>query len=161
MPARPEIKAARFSQGATCLGVYRKTELLGYVWLCFETYEEDEFRCTYVLAEPESSVFDFDLYIFPEHRMGIGFAAIWHGANEYLHGRAIRTTFSRISRTNVASRRAHARLGSVCMGSAMFFKAWTFQLMLSNLPPYFHVSISESVRPKIRLKKPRQAHSTV
>ena len=26
-----------------------------------------------------------DIELMPEHRMGIGFMAIWHGANAYLH----------------------------------------------------------------------------
>jgi hypothetical protein len=71
MPARPEIKASRFDQGAVCLGVYRTQKLIGYVWLCFDRYEEDEVRCTYELTQPERSVFDFDLYVMPDHRMGV------------------------------------------------------------------------------------------
>ena len=47
MPARPEIKESRFAQGARCLGAFRKDRLIGYVWLAFGGYEEDEVRCTF------------------------------------------------------------------------------------------------------------------
>ncbi|MDP1534625.1 MAG: hypothetical protein Q8L92_13715, partial [Rubrivivax sp.] len=98
MPAREDIKAARFDQGARCLGTYRKDKLIGYIWFSFGHHEEDEVRCDYELTAREQSVFDFDLYVLPEHRMGIAFMAIWHGANEYLHQRGIRYTFSRLTR---------------------------------------------------------------
>ena len=118
MPARTDIKASRFDQGAVCLGAYRKNKLIGYLWFCSHGYEEDEVRCTYELSQPQTSVFDFDLYVMPEHRMGIGFMAIWHGANAYLHERGVRYTFSRLTRSNLASRRSHAHLGWECVARA-------------------------------------------
>lgn len=151
MPARPEIKIARFEQGAICLGVFRKEKLIGYAWFCFKTYEEDEVHCTYVLAVPDQSVFDFDLYILPEHRMGIAFAAVWHGANEYLRARDIRYTFSRVTRFNLASRRAHAHLGCKCVGKTLFLQVWRVELMLATLAPFINLSWSINSRPKLRL----------
>ena len=152
MPARAEIKQSRFDQGAVCLGVYRKEELIGYIWFCFDRYEEDEVRCTYVLAQPENSVFDFDLYIFPQHRMGIGFMAVWHGANFYLHERGVKYTFSRLTRFNVASRRSHARLGWKCAARAVFLKAWHGEVMLASVFPYIALTWNPSRRPLLRLK---------
>jgi len=151
MPARAEIKSSRFDQGAICLGAYRKDTLIGYAWFCFKAYEEDEVRCTYELAEPERSVFDFDFYILPEHRMGIGFLAIWHGANEYLRARHIRYTFSRLTRFNLASRKAHAHLGWKRVGRAVFFQAWKLELMLADRAPFVFLSTPGGKRPRLRL----------
>lgn len=151
MPARPEIKSSRFDQGAICLGAYRKDKLIGYAWFCFNAYEEDEVRCTYELTEPDRSVFDFDFYILPEHRMGIGFLAIWHGANEYLRARNIRYTFSRLTRFNLASRKAHSHLGWKCVGRAVFLKAWRVELMLADVAPFAFLSWSGGHRPRLRL----------
>lgn len=151
MPARPEIKAARFDQGASCVGVFRSEKLIGYAWFCFNSYEEDEVRCTYELAEADQSVFDFDFYIFPEYRMGTAFLAVWQGANEYLRARNIRYTFSRMTRFNEASRRAHAHLGSKCVGRALFFQAWHVELMVATLFPFVFLSWSEKHRPRLRL----------
>jgi hypothetical protein len=160
MPAREDIKALRFEQGARCFGVYRKDKLIGYIWFCFDRYDEDEVRCTYELAVPERSVFDFDLYVLPEHRMGIGFMAIWHGANEYLRGRGVRYTFSRLTRFNIASRRSHARLGSRCVGRTLFMKAWRVELMLADVAPFAaltwapHQRVSMRLAPVVLLEAP-------
>lgn len=149
MPARADIKALRFEQGATCLGVYRKGELIGYVWFCFGRYDEDEVRCTYELAAPVQSVFDFDLYVLPEHRMGTAFASIWHSANEYLRERGIYATYSRMTRFNLASRKAHARLGARRVGRAFFFQAWALEAMLASVRPYVALTWSRRVRLKL------------
>ncbi len=146
MPARAGIKALRFEQGARCLGVYRKGELIGYVWFCFRHYEEDEVRCTYELPGPEPSAFDFDLYVLPEHRMGTAFACVWHAANEYLRERGVRVTFSRMTRFNLSSRNAHLRLGSQRVGVAMFLQLWALEAMLASVRPFVALTWSKRVR---------------
>jgi hypothetical protein len=151
MPAREDIKALRFEQGASCLGAYRKDKLIGYIWFCFNRYDEDEVRCTYELAVPDRSVFDFDLYVLPEHRMGIAFMAIWHGANEYLRGRGVQYTFSRLTRFNLASRRSHAHLGWRCAGRALFLQAWRFELMLATVFPFVALTWKPNQRVRMRL----------
>lgn len=146
MPARPEIKEARFKQGAVCLGAYRKDVLIGYVWFCAPRYEEDEVRCTYEVAPAASSVFDFDLYVLPEHRMGIGFIAVWHGASGYLRERGIRRTFSRMTRFNTASRRSHLRLGSQTVARVFVFKARRVELLLTSIAPYVRLTLASRAR---------------
>ena len=155
MPARPEIKDARYARGARCLGVERKGELLGYIWLSFDAYEEDEVRCTYCLPQRQDSgldsVFDFDLYVFPEHRMGIAFVAIWHAASAYLRGLGVRGSHSRMTRFNLASRRAHLRLGSVVTGRAVFLQLGAVECMASTLHPFVALTWSPSRRVRLRL----------
>ncbi|NUZ05186.1 GNAT family N-acetyltransferase [Piscinibacter koreensis] len=133
--ARPEIKVSRFAQGAVCLGVYRLDVLIGHVWFCFGRYEEDEVRCDFRLPAP-GDAWDFDLYVFPEHRMGIGFMAVWDAAFAYLRERGVARSFSRVNRFNLASRRAHARLGSRPVGSALFVKLGHTELTLSSAAPF-------------------------
>lgn len=155
MPARAEVKRQRFANGARCLAVMRKGELLGYVWFSSGRYEEDEVRCTYHLPRAShaaaESVFDFDLYLFPEHRMGIGFVALWHAASRYLQGRGVVCTYSRITRTNLASRRAHLRLGARIVGRALFLRLGHCEVMVSTLRPF--VSLTRKVR--VHLTLPR------
>jgi hypothetical protein len=155
MPARPEIKRSRFAQGARCLGVWRKGLLLGYIWWCPRRYEEDEVRCIFELEPAEASVFDFDLYVFPEHRLGIAFPAIWHGANRWLYDRGVRHSFSRVTLFNLASRRAHARLGGRRLGTAVFVQAWRFEGLLSTLPPFVGASLDASGRMRLHLNPAR------
>ena len=156
MPARAEIKARRFEQAARCLGVYRNDVLIAYVWLCFDAYEEDEVRCTYRLVQPDRSVFDFDLYVFPEHRMGTAFTAVWHGANTWLRERGIEDTFSRVTRFNLASRRSHAHLKAARVGVAAFLKLWRVEIMMASVAPWFAVTWSPAQRVQLRLA-PRPA----
>lgn len=146
IPAREDIKAQRFAQGAKCLGVYRKGALIDYIWFRFGSYDEDEVRCTYVLAAPEQSVVDFDLVVLPEHRMGTAFASIWHAANEYLRERGVVASYSRMTRFNLASRNAHARLGSVRVGSAVFVQFGPIEAMLASVRPFVALSWSRRVR---------------
>jgi hypothetical protein len=152
MPARPDVKRTRFEQGAICLGAYRKGEFIGYLWLCHDRYEEDEVRCTYVLAPAGEAVFDFDLYIFPEHRMGRGFVGIWNGVNEYLRDRQIRFTFSRLTRFNLASRRAHAHLGWKRVARVVVLQAWSLEVMFATIRPFLHVSWNRGDRVRLRLE---------
>jgi hypothetical protein len=140
MAARDEIKVSRFRQEARCLGVYRKDVLIGYVWLCFGAYEEDEVRCTYDLSSVEPAAWDFDLHVFPEHRMSLGFAAIWHAAFEYLRARGVERSYSRVTGANVASLRAHARLGSVRVGYVFFLQLVRFEIALASIAPYWSLT---------------------
>jgi hypothetical protein len=151
MPARPDIKEARFAQNAVCLGAYRDGRLIGYLWFSHGRYEEDEARCTYLVTPEGTAIFDYDLYVLPEHRMGLAFAGIWHGVSEYLRARGVHYSFSRFTRFNLASRRAHERLGCKAVGNVVFFQFNSMQLMVGTLPPFLHVSLSSSQRVSLRL----------
>jgi hypothetical protein len=140
MPAREEVKRQRFEQQAKCLGLYRKGVLVGFIWFAFGRYQEDEVRCLYRLDDPERAVFDFDLYVFPEYRMGTAFMAIWDAANRHLHARGVAHSFSRMTRFNLASRRAHMRLGSLRIGSALFLRIGPIEAMLATLHPYVGIT---------------------
>jgi hypothetical protein len=152
MPARPDIKVSRFKQNAICLGAFKKSAFVGHIWFCFHAYEEDEVRCTFVLPEGNQVVFDFDLYLFPEHRMGLGFAGIWDGANNFLRSRGVKFSFSRLTRFNLASRRAHMRLGAQRVGRLFVLQAWRVELMVATLAPYFHLSLGERNRARVKLR---------
>jgi hypothetical protein len=157
MPARPEIKQSRFEQGAICLGAYRQEVLLGYVWLCRDAYDEDEVRCRYQLAPAGRAVFDFDLYIFPEYRMGRAFVGLWNGVNGYLRDHGIEYSFSRITRFNLASRRAHAHLGCRKVASAIFLQAWGVEAMVATIAPFVAVTVSPASRVGLVLAPPAKA----
>jgi hypothetical protein len=152
MPARAEIREARFQQGARCIGAYRKGQLVGYSWYCTKRYAEDEVRFTYELTEKETSIFDFDLYVLPEHRAGLGFLSVWHSVNELLAPVGVRYTFSRLTRFNLASRRAHAHLGWKRIGTAVILKVGSLQLLAATMPPFFRFTWTDGQRMKLRLQ---------
>lgn len=140
MPPPPDVIESRYAQGAVCLGAFLKGSFIGYIWFCFGAYEEDEVRCTYVLQNPSVAVFDFDLYIFPAYRMGVGFMGLWHGANQYLYNRGIRYTYSRLTRFNLASRRSHQHLGWNRIGSAAVVLTPSTEIMIATLFPFLFFS---------------------
>jgi hypothetical protein len=148
MPARDDIKENRYRQRAKCLGAFKAEKFIGYIWFVSGSYEEDEVNCTFVVTPEKESVFDFDLYLFPEHRMGLAFVSLWSGANEYLHSRGVKYTYSRVSRFNVASRRAHARLGWQRVCTSVVLKLWRFEAMVATIFPYVHLTIG---RRRVRL----------
>jgi len=150
-PRPPEVLTRRFSQGATCLGLFRKTAFVGYAWIQRGTYPEDEARCDWVLNDA-ASVFDFDVYIAPEHRGGVAFAALWNETNRHLRERGVRESFSRVDRANTGSRRAHARLGARPVGSAVFLQLGQVEVMFASLSPFFYISVSPGRRHALRLK---------
>ena len=152
MPVRPEVIAQRLRRNATCLGAFREASFVGYMWLCGPTYDEDEVRCTYSVSPVDQAVFDFDFYLFPEHRLGLGFAALWDGANEFLTRRGVRYTFSRMTRFNLATLRAHHRLGWRPVGRAIFLRAWQLELMCATLFPYLHLSLRKDNRVRLNLR---------
>jgi len=151
MPVRPEVMRERLRRNATCLGAFRDTALIGYMWFCGPSYDEDEVRCTYLVHPPKRAVFDFDFYLYPEHRFGLGFVALWNGANEYLTQRGFRYTFSRLTRFNLASRRAHRHLGWKLAGRAVFLQVWKLEFMLATIFPYVHLSFTEAGRVQVHL----------
>ena len=152
MPAREDIKARRFEQGARCLGAYRKGQLIGYIWYATGRYEEDEVRCDYVLVDRAKSIFDFDLYVLPQYRLGVGFLGVWHGANQMLAPQGVRYTFSRLTRFNVASRRAHAHLGWKRVGVGVFLQLWGAEFMASSVAPYIGATFGPRQRITLKLR---------
>lgn len=151
LPVRPEVLASRLRQECICLGAFRRGVLIGYMWVSPDRYEEDEVRCRYDVYPKGQAVFDFDFFLYPEHRMGRGFVGLWHGANRYLRERGVRYTFSRLTRFNVASRRAHARFGCRRIGSAVFLTSRRLQFMLGTVAPFVHVCTRSSGGPTLRL----------
>jgi len=151
MPIRPGMAQFRFDQNSICLGAFKKGAAIAYMWFCFRSYQEDEIRCNYVLSPSEESVFDFDFYVYPEHRLGIAFLGLWNGANEYLHKLGIKYTYSRVARTNITSSRVHKKLGMKKIGSAVVLKIGSIETMWSSITPRFNLSINKKDRANILL----------
>lgn len=154
MPLTPDVLAFRFRQNTVCLGAFQQDVLVGYMWLSFTSYDEDEVHCTYMMVPADKSVWDFDFYLRPEHRTGLAFIALWDGANTYLRDRGVNTSFSRVSRFNTASRKSHKHLKWVRIGRAVFLRAQRFQLMVSTCAPFLHLSTMGLSHPKIIVTAP-------
>lgn len=146
--------ARRFASGHQCLASQTDGRFTGYIWFAREQYHEDTVRCLYVLAEPDRGVWDYDVYVHPDFRMGRTFARLWSTANQRLAAEGIRWSYSRIASANPQSLDSHRRLGIEKLYSATFIKSGRWQLMLAGAAPYIHVSASPSSVPTLTLRPP-------
>ena len=152
---RPQtVIFSRFESGAMCFVAEVRSKFAGYLWLAFRGYDEDEVRCRYELASPEISIWDYDVYVDPEFRMGRTFARLWEAANMELASRNIDWSYSRISAFNPGSVAAHRRLGIRNLFTATFVCFGSMQLALLGVSPFVHLSWSSASKPLLRLKVP-------
>ncbi len=156
LPLDEKVLNYRAGQGAVCFGAFKDGELIGCLWLCLGPYEEDEVRCRFHPLPQGRASWDFDVYLDPRHRSGLGFARLWDTANAFLRERGVLCSWSRISAFNPASLAAHARLGATVTGRATFFRLGPCQLMAASLPPYLHLSLGRQSRPDLRLARSRR-----
>ncbi len=142
---------ARFKQGAKCLVAVKEGQFIGFLWLLMGSYEEDEVRARYVPLPEGQAAWDFDVYVAPDFRLGLTFLRLWDQANRILCDHGILWSCSRISAFNTGSLGAHARLGTLSLGSAIFFRAGQWQITLASVSPYFHLSRHSGSSPEFRL----------
>lgn len=105
----------RFSQGMTCLGIWRGDHIAGVNWIMAGPFEEDEVRVRFV--PPPGCAWDTGLYVHPQDRGGRAFQALWAATADWLRERGLDWTMSRITDHNLASWRAHRRMGARSLGT--------------------------------------------
>lgn len=154
---RPEgVVAQRFRDGSVCIASRHDDELQGFMWLSFGPLRERLVRCDFEPAVPAATSWDYDFFVAPKYRMGRTFARLWDCANEYLRSRDIRWTGSWIGFTNLASARAHERLGAHRVGWAVFVTIGRVQLTVASMRPWLHVSLGDSSRCRLRIPPARR-----
>ncbi|MEO8992693.1 MAG: hypothetical protein ABI284_08140 [Nitrosospira sp.] len=142
---------ARFKQGAQCLVAFKEKRFIGFLWLLLGSYQEDEVRARFIPLPVERTAWDFDVYVAPDSRLGLTFPRLWEQANRILTDNNILWSCSRISAFNAGSLDAHAHFGTLSLGSALFFCAGRWQITLSSISPYFHLSSHPDSFPEFRL----------
>lgn len=156
-PRPPEVIRWRFESGATCYVATVKDRFAGFIWIRRDGYEEDEVRCHYLLSDPQRSVWDFDVYVTPEHRLGRTMGRLWKAVDEDLMRNGVRWSMSRISLFNSASLAAHARLGARTIYTGIFVVAGPMQLALFSRSPYVHFGVGQSSSPTLQLDAPLES----
>lgn len=162
LPRSPEQVRYRLGQGGICLAAFADGEdrMLGFIWLLFGPYDEDEHRCTLQPAAHPPSALDVDVYVFPEARGGLVFAELWRAADRTLQDRGIVWSLSRISAYNASSLRAHERLGAERIGSLYFLQLGSAEIMLTGRPPFLALSRPGGRQPSVTLHPPREPGTT-
>jgi hypothetical protein len=158
-PRPADVIRQRFDEPSRCYVARVKGSFGGYIWISRERHAEDEVRCLYVLAAPNHSVWDFDVYVEPRLRLGRTLARLWWHVDRAMAREGVRWSFSRISLFNPGSLGAHQRLGAVRLGSAVFFVIGPLQLAMFSVAPFIHASWGSNPGPRIRLAPPERGHS--
>ena len=122
----------RFAQGAICLGAFRGTDLIGWLWFVIGEFRDHTLPVGFRLEPAGKTAWDFDVYVHPEARMSAAFARLWEAAFEALRERGVTQTLSAISAYNPASLRAHRRLGATPFGSIVVVRLGQFQAVWSR-----------------------------
>jgi hypothetical protein len=150
-PRPRAVIETRYRQGSKCLAAFRDDQFIGYLWLISGTYQEDEVRASFSPLPSEQAVWDFDVYVDPEHRIGFAFPRLWDEANRFLAQNGVEWSCSRISAFNSGSLGAHARLGTKTLGSAFFLCLGKWQATFATVAPYVHLSTHPDSCPEFRL----------
>lgn len=132
---RPAELAARLARGDACLAALRDGQVLGYLWLCFHTFEDDETACRFRPTPGQGGAWDYDMSVAPASRGGPVFPALWDAAWELLRQRGYRWTASRVSAFNDQSLRAHRRIGARPSATIMVLRVGRSGLVLSTVGP--------------------------
>ena len=151
MPLDAATLAYRRAQGARCLGLFHDGRLAAYMWFCLDGYDEDEVRCRFRPLPAGETAWDFDVYVLPEFRNGLAFAALWDHADAALRAAGRTRTMSRISAFNMQSRASHRRLGAVELARLSFIRIGAFQLMIASRRPWLHIGFGPKSRPVMNI----------
>jgi len=143
----------RYYQGAVCLAAYKSNTFIGCLWYVKHQYIEDEVRCIFKLASPQS-VWDFDVYVEPKHRLSPVFLKLWDEAAKQLRKQGYEWSISRISAFNSTSIFSHRRMGAKTIGSTTFICIGNYQFTIANIFPFIHFSKNKKSIPNFILIPP-------
>ena len=131
--ASAEVQALRFAAGLTCLGAFnRKDQLVGVIWLGTGRYDEDEVQARFLL--PEGCCWDTGLWIAPKFRLGRAFAALWAGTGDWMAGRGLTHSLSRVSDYNLPAILSHKRMGARTLAHHTFIRVGAWQWSTHTRP---------------------------
>ncbi|BBL35979.1 hypothetical protein Nstercoris_02258 [Nitrosomonas stercoris] len=142
----------RFKDGAICLSAFKDGAFVGFIWLMLGPYQEDEVRADYIPLPAKRAVWDFDVYVHPDYRLGFTFLRLWDEANQLLSKNGFEWSCSRISSFSARSSKSHAHLGTIILGQAVFIKLVNWQVTFASIKPYIHISLSPDSFPKFHLE---------
>lgn len=145
LPRPKERLEGRFNGNTRCLLGKKNGEFVSCAWFASKLFNEDEVNYRVALAPHQ--VWDFDVFVTPEYRLGRLFFYTWQKASFDLGRQGFRTSLSRISAYNLTSITTHEKLGAKRVGSAMFLKISGFQITVATRKPYLAVSLGEKGKP--------------
>ena len=148
-PRPKEVIENHLKQEASCFVAKKGSRVIGFLWLVKNAYEEDEVRCRFLLQPKDKVMWDFDVYINPEERIGFAFLKLWDAANTYMRNNNSQWSLSRISSFNQKSLASHSKLGAVIIASATFLCVGKLQASFFSTAPFINISLNTKTRPTL------------
>ena len=124
----------RIGQGMAPLIAEHGEDMVGVVWLSAIPFDEDEVRVRWV--PPLDTAWDTGLWIAPERRMTRAFPALWAGIADWLRGRGLRASASRVADYNLASLAPHERMGARTLGTVSVARLGPLQVASAGRPRF-------------------------
>ena len=152
LPRPTAVLNQRFEQQSQCVLAEVEDEIRACAWFTTETYIEDEVRCVFDFSSYPDRVWDYDIFVFPKYRISRLFLRLWQTSEQYLLDQGYKSTLSRIMAYNRPSVRSHQGLGAKKIGWSCFICIFQFQILISSMKPYFHISISRNRYPNLKIK---------
>lgn len=148
-PRPRSVIRQRFRDGGQCLGAFRDDRLIGFLWLHWGTYQEDEVRCLFRPEPADTTAWDYDVWVDPAFRFSPAFAKLWDEAFTRLRSAGVTWTMSRVAAGNAGSLGAHGRLKARAVGSALFVRAGPLQLTVATARPWLHLAAGRRRQPTL------------
>ena len=131
----------RFAAGSVCIAVIDGEKLAGFMWLHFGKFREYMLECDFEPLPPALACWDFDLEISPEYRLGRTFARLWDEANRLLRERGVAVSVSWVKVGNLASQRAHQRMGALRLGWLAVLDLFGLKLAARSAWPFMAIAL--------------------
>lgn len=154
IPRPGSVIAQRYAQHARCLAAFIDDRLVGCLWCVAGRYAEDEVRCDFDFNDQHDCIWDFDVYVAPEHRLGMVFLRMWDDVEAALFAQGYRWSLSRISAFNHHSIRSHERLGARPIGWAVFLTLGSWQWDAGSFARGVRWSRRAGERPRLKIALP-------
>ncbi|MFO1320406.1 MAG: hypothetical protein U1F52_12390 [Burkholderiales bacterium] len=159
---RPQpVIERRLAEGAVCMAAFSKGRMIGFQWLSLGPYEEDDVRTRFDPSPAGRAAWDYDIFVDPDHRLGRAFVRLWDATNLFLRERGIPWSMSRISAFAPESRRSHASMEAVRIGTCLYLCVGSLQLSFLSRAPWMHVGFSSARRPVFRAEAPDERDGPV
>jgi hypothetical protein len=135
LPRPLEETSARLTGGAACVVALEGGALAGFLWLQTGCATDAESGVRFAPAPAEATVWDFDVYIDPQHRGGLAFYRLWSQTGELLRARGVGHSVSLVWSHNDDSIRSHQRLGAFPVASGVQVSIGRRRLQIGDRPP--------------------------
>jgi hypothetical protein len=125
----------RFEDGSLCIAARDGQRLAGFMWLRFGVLRERLLACDFEPLPAGLTCWDYDFEVLPRYRLGRTFARLWDEGFRLLRARGVRESVSWIAFSNLASQRAHERMGARRVGWLVVLDAFGYKLAAQSGGP--------------------------